>query len=124
MIDEETKGLVVQALPNAMRRALNSYRRFLKRQKLAENESLELAKRGEKGKTDPLSPTEFQSHHAACRMAIAHIELLFKLAKTVGDEYKEQPDSPRLKVMLATAQLALNESRESLEQDPADDKPD
>ena len=54
-------------LPNAVETAIQSYRSFSKEQATSSK--------------DPLTAREFKDHHDACKVAIAHIELLIKLAK-------------------------------------------
>lgn len=61
-IEEKTRSQIAGFLPDAIFRALTSYRQF------SEQEASEEAK-------------EFTAHHNACKVAIAHIELLIKLAR-------------------------------------------
>ncbi|MBU6234528.1 MAG: hypothetical protein KGQ41_01675 [Alphaproteobacteria bacterium] len=60
-LGEETRAKVAQSLPDAIDHAMQSYRLF-------SNQNVS---------TDA---KEFSAHHAACKTAIAHIELLLKLA--------------------------------------------
>lgn len=62
-IKEQTRQKIIAFLPDAMKRALESYKTF-----------------AEKDLSDEKSGT-FKEHHAACKVAIAHVELLTKLAR-------------------------------------------
>ncbi|MCB1650738.1 MAG: hypothetical protein KDI46_01665 [Alphaproteobacteria bacterium] len=65
-IEARTRCAIAEFLPHAIETALASYRRF------AEDE----ATTPEENKAK-----EFKAHHDACKIAIAHIELLIKLAR-------------------------------------------
>ena len=71
-LDHDTRGAVRRFLPDALLRAMTSYERFSRR---VENE----------GDLAPVTPRDFSGTHQACRMAVAHIELLIKLAERVAD---------------------------------------
>ncbi len=73
IMEGQSRAEIAKALPCAIKTALESYKRF------SEQEELGDAK-------------EFKAHHDACKVAIAHIELLLKLADGVGAE-KSQEDS-------------------------------
>ena len=61
---EQTRRQIARFLPDALAKALTSYREFTARD--------DLSKEGSKN---------FSLHHTACKAALAHIELLLKLAK-------------------------------------------
>lgn len=61
-IDEATRKQVARFVPEALQKAVDSYNGFMGREI------------GEK-------PKEFSEHHAASKAALAHIDLLLKLAK-------------------------------------------
>lgn len=61
-IEDDTRKRIAAFLPDAIARALTSYHEFSKRNT------------GDDAK-------KFTEHHSACKVAIAHIELLIKLAK-------------------------------------------
>ena len=66
-MEGQSKAEIAKALPCAIKTALASYQRF------AADEDIGDAK-------------EFKAHHDACKVAIAHIELLLKLADSVKAE--------------------------------------
>ncbi|MCB1530915.1 MAG: hypothetical protein H6853_04840 [Rhodospirillales bacterium] len=68
-IKEETRLYLQEFLPEALTRALDSYHRFSEREAPQDDAKA------------------FSAHHTACKVAIAHIELLLKLAK-----WAELPD--------------------------------
>lgn len=61
-IEDTTRAQISKFLPDAIAQALTSYHRF------SEQSVPELAK-------------DFAAHHSACKVAVAHIELLIKLAR-------------------------------------------
>ena len=63
-IEDETRRRIASFLPFAIAKALESYHSF----------SCQSA---------PDEAKEFNAHHTACKVAIAHIELLIKLARWV-----------------------------------------
>lgn len=67
-IEEGTRQRVAEFLPDAIGKTLESYRGFL-----GQDEHIEQAK-------------DFSAHHSACKVAIAHLELLLKLAQMVNVE--------------------------------------
>ena len=68
-------------LPDAIAQALKSYHRFAKQDA-------------------PPDAREFSAHHSACKVAIAHIELLIKLARW-ADLPDEKAGDANQQVMLA-----------------------
>ena len=88
---------VAQALPHALETAIQSYQRF------AERRIDEDAK-------------EFKAHHDACKVAIAHIELLIKLtnwAEITPDGAEADTQIAAINAMIANAQkeIKANEKR-------------
>lgn len=65
-IEKETRDAIAAFLPGAIAAALQSYSNFLEEQATTD------------AQTDS---KDFKAHHDACKVAIAHIELLVKLAK-------------------------------------------
>ncbi len=73
IIEDKQREQIAQFLPQAMRKAIESYSEFM---------SQEQARR-----SDQKTPIkDFSDHHTACKVALAHIELLFKLTKEAGLE--------------------------------------
>jgi len=101
-IEEGTRLQIARFLPDAIARALSSYHEFSQREV-------------------PKDAKEFSAHHSACKVAIAHIELLIKLAR-----WADLPDAEAvnhneqilLAAMLQEAENDLRGYRES--QDFAD----
>lgn len=69
-IEDATRQHLAAFLPDAISQALKSYYRFAQQDPLPE-------------------PKEFSDHHKACKVAIAHIELLIKLAKWADLPHKD-----------------------------------
>ena len=69
-IEGETRERIAAFLPNAIKKALESYYGFMDRE------------------ISMGDPKKFSEHHAAGKVAIAHIELLFKLSRLadVGED--------------------------------------
>lgn len=92
-IEQETRLHIAQFLPQAIARTLDSYHQF-------SSEDI------------PDDAKGFSAHHSACKVAIAHIELLIKLAKwadltesdSVSETHKEQ-----LSKMMADAEKELKQ---------------
>lgn len=68
-IEKDTREAIAAFLPGAIAAALLSYSRFLEEQATKE---------------DQTEAKDFKAHHDACKVAIAHIELLLKLAKAIS----------------------------------------
>lgn len=69
MITTNTRAQVAEFLPDAIDRALHSYRAFM-------------------AGNVPDDAKGFSAHHTACKVAIAHVDLLLKLAR-----WAELPDA-------------------------------
>lgn len=89
-IEKDTREAIAAFLPGAIAAALLSYSRFLEEQATADTQT---------------EAKEFKAHHDACKVAIAHIELLVKLAKAMGDEDSADKD---LQKQAALANLIVN----------------
>ncbi len=96
-IEEHTRRQIEAFLPDAIYRALISYQQF------SEQEAPDEAK-------------EFTAHHNACKVAIAHIELLIKLARWADlpgdDDNGNHSEKAMLKTMVATAEQELEKYRD------------
>lgn len=95
-IQDQTRKQIAEFLPEAITRTLNSYYTFAK-------------------KKPSEDPKEFSSHHTACKVAIAHIELLIKLAKwaELPDETDENKNRQiMLAAMMQQAQAELDGFKE------------
>lgn len=91
-LEERTRVKIMRYLPDAIECALSSYRRFYA-QEIFENAK------------------DFAAHHAACKAAIAHVELLLKLAAWAGVESGQGRDDG-LGALLADAQAELQRHRD------------
>ncbi len=90
-ITAQTRARVASFLPESIARALGSYRRFM------EGDVPDDAK-------------GFSAHHTACKVAIAHVELLLKLARwaELPDETVIEADKcAELKAMINQAEFEL-----------------
>lgn len=91
-IEEETKRQIAGFLPRAIAGALSSYHSFMC------------------GHDVPDDAKGFSAHHSACKVAIAHIELLIKLARwaDLPDPDKLDADeAARLENMMRDAEAEL-----------------
>lgn len=70
------KGMVASQVDQAIERAIASYHAFAK---------------GEPLSTDP---KEFAAHHAACKAALAHLDLLLKIARITETPAPDAADAP------------------------------
>ena len=90
LLDIKTKKQIAHFLPQAIIQALQSYRNF-------------------SGGIATEEAKEFSAHHAACKAALAHIELLLKLARQsdlVGVTDNEK-DKNALTDMITKARIEL-----------------
>ncbi|MAY99507.1 MAG: hypothetical protein CMH32_03145 [Micavibrio sp.] len=90
-IEEETRRQIAHFLPDAIAKTLQSYKDFYD-----SDAGFESAK-------------EFSAHHSACKAAIAHVELLIKLAKwaDLPDETGHREEDAELALLLANAEAEL-----------------
>jgi len=99
-IKDDTRQRIAEFLPGAIAAALKSYRDFLH----AGPADLEDGQEGDPAK-------HFKNHHDACKVAIAHIELLIKLGKAVEAhaEDLEYAKRQQLHEMVEKAQKEIEE---------------
>ncbi len=93
-IEDYTRLQIAEFLPDAMERALLSYNEILKSEETEKS-------------------TKFKAQHDACKVAVAHIQLLIKLAKladlpeeavkNMGEDKQEQ-----LRCMIENASSEIN----------------
>lgn len=91
-IEDDTRKRIATFLPDAIAQALTSYHRF------SQQDAPEEAK-------------EFSAHHSACKVAIAHIELLIKLARW-ADLPDAKAENGNQQILLAAM---MQEAEEELE---------
>lgn len=95
--EESARSQIVTFLPDAMKKALNSYNEFLDKPYTDEDKKSK----------------EFKNHHDACKIAIAHIKLLIDLAEradiskspdnNLGEDKQEQ-----IRLMIENAQKEVS----------------
>lgn len=98
---EEMRDRVAAFLPLALKTAIKSYKAF--------------SRQPESNETPALA-CDFKKHHDACKVAIAHIELLVKLAKIVGlpePEQNTETSDEDLRKMIETAENELDKYKGS-----------
>ena len=88
-IEQDTRAQIAGFLPDAIATALQSYKNFYIGEAVFE------------------TAKEFSAHHAACKAAIAHIELLIKLAKWADIPQEGRDEDAKLTLLLASAQAEL-----------------
>lgn len=88
-IEALSRTQIAEALPDAIETALISYRIF-------------------SSKDNTETPKLFGDHHNACKAAIAHIELLLKLARWIDLDDQNKAKNDRLKMLLHNAEDELN----------------
>ena len=81
-IEDETRQSIATFLPDAIGQALKSYYRFSQQ-------------------SASFEAKEFSAHHSACKVAIAHIELLIKLARWADLPDQEQSVQSNDQVIMA-----------------------
>ncbi|MAI62556.1 MAG: hypothetical protein CBB87_08785 [Micavibrio sp. TMED27] len=95
-IETQTRKDIACFLPEAISVALESYRYFTQDQ-ITKNEAI--------------TPKTFKEHHDACKVAIAHIELLLKLARWAelpDPQIEDQDKQKQMSEMIERAQQELN----------------
>ena len=90
-IENQTRERISAFLPDAIAQALTSYHRFA-------------------DQNIPEDAKGFSAHHSACKVAIAHIELLIKLARW-ADLPDAQTGDPNSQIMLA---VMMQEAEEEI----------
>lgn len=94
-IEEKTRVQIANTLPRAIEKAIASYHQFY-------------------DQNTPDTAKEFSAHHSACKAAIAHIELLLKLARW-ADLPTNDPKDQNLADILNKAKAELNELKRTSE---------
>lgn len=89
-IENETRARIAAFLPDALAVAIASYQKF------AEQPAPDEAK-------------EFTAHHNACKVAIAHIDLLIKFAKWADLPCEAKTDDDNHKALMQMIQIAQGE---------------
>lgn len=94
-LEDASREKIAQFLPDALKHSLESYHRFVINEEM------------------PDDAKSFSAHHQACKVAIAHIELLIKLAKW-ADLLTEKaqsaiPNNDLLAGLIAEAQNELEQ---------------
>lgn len=92
-IEDRTRAAVSEVLPDAIRKTLESYRRFI-------------------GSEAAHDTKQFSAHHTACKVAIAHLELLLKLARWADIEKTKASESSDLAGLLHEASEELHTYQE------------
>ncbi|MGH1398519.1 MAG: hypothetical protein ACRBCT_04820 [Alphaproteobacteria bacterium] len=102
-IDDQTRNHIAAFLPDAVKTAIESYKAFAEEQATKPTQP---KPEGDEASETP-EPSEeakkFKSHHDACKVAIAHIELLLKLA-----QWAEIPEEEITQADLAETILQIN----------------
>ena len=93
-IENQNRAQIAEFLPEAIRKALTSYKQFMEEQTV-----------GTKAK-------DFKEHHMACKVAISHIDLLLKLAQWADLPDKSAQDQNHQIILLT----ALNEAEKELKE--------
>lgn len=97
-VEGMTRKQVAGFLPEALQKSLESYHRF-------------------SGSEIPEDAKGFSAHHTACKVAIAHIELLLKLAKWAQLPDKDLDKNKNLVKALSEAEENLRGYHEALSDD-------
>jgi len=88
-IEDDTRRNIAEFLPSAIAKSLESYARF------SDQEA-------------PGEAKDFTAHHNACKVAIAHIELLIKMARWADVQTDSADNDSYLAQMISAAQDELN----------------
>jgi hypothetical protein len=95
-IESRMRKDIAVFLPMAMQAAIMSYQNFLEEEATSD---------------EPRNAKSFKEQHDACKIAIAHIDLLIKLAKWADIPPPELQDASQQKIMqtmIENAQAELN----------------
>lgn len=101
-IESDTKARISEFLPDAIAQALTSYYRFARQEA-------------------PPEAKDFSAHHNACKVAIAHIELLIKLARWADLPDKDGGDQniqAMLSAVMTEAQAEVASYKEKKQSKP------
>ena len=96
-IEEKSRDKIAAFLPDALKHSLESYHQFIISDERPDNAK------------------SFAAHHGACKVAIAHIELLLKLAKwadVLCANSQSETDDRLLADIIAQAQSELDQYSE------------
>ncbi len=106
-IDDAARKAAAIFLPEAMNAAIKSYSEFLAK-KADDNEEMDAK--------------EFKAHHDACKVALAHIDLLLKLAGYVMAGENDLAERKRIDAMIHEAETELrDDDRRNAIKDPSDE---
>ena len=108
-IDDQTRNRIAEFLPKALASAINSYHAFSCLE--TENNGQEDTQHTTKNTKSVSKAKTFYDHHNACKVAIAHIELLLDLAKYAhlpDDDINADGTRDNLVSMLEEAQAEYN----------------
>jgi hypothetical protein len=89
-IEHISRQQIAEFLPQAIEQALTSYHRFSQQ-------------------PVPEEAKEFSAHHSACKVAIAHIDLLIKLAKWADMDTQSSTKSQELDRLMQQAMQEIAE---------------
>lgn len=92
-IEHETREAIAAFLPDAIAAALQSYSNFLEEQATDDKQT---------------NSAQFKLHHDACKVAVAHIELLLKLSKSLDIEDEGKQDELMERVRSAQKEITDN----------------
>lgn len=103
---EETRKQIARFLPDALAKALGSYHEFM-------DVDIPKGKPKDDEEEGQTSASAFERHHKACKAAIAHIELLIKLAEWAQLPDAAAPDHNQQIVISALLQEANSEIKQT-----------
>lgn len=103
----DIRDQIAMFLPQALENAIQSYDEFLKRkEEAADNCS---AEETEERKKERSPSDDFKKHHDACKVALAHMELILKMADKAGLESSVEDKRADFLRLLSEAQTELDE---------------
>lgn len=103
---QETKAHIATFLPQAIEKSLQSYHLFMEQEV-------------------PDDAKGFSAHHSAAKVAIAHIELLLKLAQWAqlpGQDFDDEDKAQELAAMLTQAAAEVDAYKSRQKNDEEDDE--
>lgn len=94
-VNDAMRREIIKLLPDLLKKALESYSSFMTKQ-LSDEKTTDDSK-------------NFKSHHDACKAALAHIQLLIKLANWAepGHANTDHPDHSVLATMVSKAESEI-----------------
>ena len=99
-IEDASRARIAEFLPDALLKAMRSYQEFVAREDAAAADGKAAAK-------------AFSEHHSACKVALAHIDLLLKLARWADLPDPADEDANRRMILEAVIGEAESELRAS-----------